>query len=83
MTMAGIVDTIGLVGVLIFAIPAALAGLDFLLLRGEPLVGGALLGLAIVLVLIEQYLTTPTDVPGLVASRVGGAVVVDPEDEEE
>jgi len=80
--MAGIVETIQLAGVLIFAIPAAIAGIDFLVLRGEPLLGGVLVGLAIALVAIEQYLTTPGDLPGAVASRAEDALTVEPDEEE-
>ena len=67
--MAGIVDTIKLAGVLVLAIPAALAGLEFLLVRGEPLIGGALLVLAIVLVLSKRLLPTPS-LGGTIASRL-------------
>ncbi|WP_265108907.1 DUF7533 family protein [Halosolutus halophilus] len=80
--MAGIIDTIKLAGVLVLAIPPALAGLS-LLADGERLVGGALIGLAILLVLVEQLLTTPSDVPGLVAKRVAGAVAKEPESDSE
>lgn len=77
--MAGILDTIKLAVVLIFAIPAALAGLELLFVRGEPLFGAILLGAAIGLVLIKRYLTLPTDIPGLLAKRVFGGVAKDPE----
>ena len=73
--MAGIIDTVKLAGVLVFAIPAALAGLEFLLVRGRPTAGAVLLVLAAGLVLIERRLTTPGDVPGLLAQRVAGAVI--------
>ncbi len=81
--MAGIVDTIKLASVLVLAIPAALAGLEFLLVRNEPVIGGALLGLAIALVAIKQYLTLPTDIPGLLAKRAGKAITVEPDDDGE
>lgn len=80
--MAGILDTITLAGTLILAIPAALAGLEFALVRGEPVVGTALLVLAGALVAGKQYLTLPTDVPALLAKRVVGAVVGDPDSSE-
>lgn len=72
--MAGIVDTIKLAGVLVFAIPAALAGLELLLARGEPVAGGALLVLAGGLVVIQRRLTMPSDIPGLVAGRLFGGL---------
>lgn len=81
--MAGILDTIKLASVLVLAIPAALAGLEFALVRGETATGVVLLGLAVALVLVQRYLTLPTDVPGLLAKRVVGAVKKDPEDPEE
>ncbi len=80
--MAGIIDTIKLAAVLIFAIPAALAGLELVFVRGETLFGLILIGLAIGLVLIKQYLTLPTDIPGLLAKRVVGGVAKEPETED-
>lgn len=75
--MAGIIDTIKLAGVLVLALPAALAGLEFLLVRGEPMVGGILVLLAIGLVLVQQRLTLPSDVPAVLAKRVAGTVTKD------
>ena len=72
--MVGIVDTIKLAGTLVFAIPAALAGLEFLLMRGQPIVGGGLLVLATVLVLVQQFVPTPSSLPKLVAKRVVGSI---------
>ncbi|SER24382.1 DUF7533 family protein [Natrinema salaciae] len=77
--MAGIIDTIKLAGTLVFAIPAALAGLDFLLVRGETAVGAALIGLAIGLVVVQHWLTMPTDIPELLVKRVVGTVTKEPE----
>lgn len=78
--MAGLLETIKLVAVLIFAIPAALAGLELALVDGRPLVGGALVALAIGLVLIKNYLPLPTDVPGLVLEAVRGSDTRDGEE---
>lgn len=75
--MAGIIDTIKLAGVLVLALPAALAGLEFALIRGETVIGVVLVGLAITLVLVQQQLTLPSDVPGLLAKRVAGTVTQD------
>lgn len=58
--MAGILDTIQLMGVLIFAIPAAMAGADYILFRDQPLIGVALIGMAIVVVAIKHFLSLPT-----------------------
>lgn len=79
--MAGIIDTIKLAGVLILAIPAALAGLEFLLVRGQPEIGVPLLVLSAGLVVLKRFLTLPTDVPALVAKRIVGAVASDPKSE--
>lgn len=81
--MAGILDTIKLAGVLVLALPAALAGIDLLLLRGETVTGSALIVLAVLLVVVQQRLTTPGDVPGLVAKRLFGSVVKEPESDAE
>jgi hypothetical protein len=78
--MAGIIDTIKLAGTLVLALPAALAGLEFLLVRGETAVGAVLIGLAIGLVLVQQRLTLPSDVPAAVAKRVVGTVRKDSDD---
>lgn len=78
--MAGIIDTIKLAGTLVLALPAALAGLEFLLIRGETAVGAVLIGLAIGLVLVQQRLTLPSDVPAAVAKRVVGTVRKDSDD---
>lgn len=77
--MAGIIDTIKLAGTLVFALPAAFAGLDFLLVRGETGIGVALIGLAIGLVAVQHWLTMPTDIPEMLAQRVAGTVVKEPE----
>jgi hypothetical protein len=77
--MAGIIDTIKLAGTLVFAIPAALAGLDFLLNRDDTGIGLTLIGLAIGLVVIQHWLTMPTDIPELVANRVVDTVAKEPE----
>jgi hypothetical protein len=77
--MAGIIDTIKLAGTLVFAIPAALAGLDFLLIRDDTGIGLTLIGLAIGLVVIQHWLTMPTDIPELVANRVVDTVAKEPE----
>ncbi|SDR40413.1 DUF7533 family protein [Natronobacterium texcoconense] len=79
--MTGILDTVKFAGVLVLAIPPALAGLELLVVRGQTLTGGALITLAILLVLVQQRLTTPGDVPGLVARRLVGTVTDEPESE--
>jgi len=70
----GILETIGLAATLVLAIPIALFGAEHLV-RGELLAGAVYVGIAVGLVVVEQYLTTPTDVPGLVAEKTVGKVV--------
>ncbi|MFC6864327.1 hypothetical protein ACFQGE_12770 [Halomicroarcula sp. GCM10025817] len=70
----GILETVGLVTVLVFAIPVALFGAEHLV-RGELLQGVVFIAIAGLMVAVEQYLTTPTDVPGMVAEKTIGAVV--------
>ncbi|MBV0924235.1 hypothetical protein KTS45_08480 [Halomicroarcula limicola] len=79
----GILDTIGLMAVVVLAIPIALFGAEHLV-RGELLAGVVYLGIAALMVAIEQYLTTPTDIPGMVAEKTVGAVVKteDPSEED-
>ncbi|MFC4439416.1 MULTISPECIES: DUF7533 family protein [Natrialbaceae] len=75
--MAGIIDTIKLAGILVLALPAALAGVEFLLVRGETVIGGTLILLAIGLVVIQRRLTLPSDIPTVLAKRVAGTVTKD------
>jgi hypothetical protein len=81
--MAGIIDTIKLAGTLVLALPAAIAGLELVLIRGQTTIGVALVGLAIGLVVIQHWLTLPTDIPELFAKRLVGAVTKEPESDAE
>lgn len=74
-------ELLGLAGTIIFAIPVAMLGLDFLL-DGRPL-GLAFLAIAATMVLAEKYLFRPSDIPEAVANRVVGRFVKSPEDEEQ
>ena len=76
----GILGTIQLAATLVFAIPVALFGIDSLL-RGDTLLGAIFLGLAVLMVAIQEYLTTPMDVPASLAERVTGRVVRTEEEE--
>jgi len=76
----GIVGTVTLAATLAFAIPVGLLGIEFLL-DGRTLPGGGFLVLAVLMVAVEEYLTTPGDVPGEAAERVVGTVVRDPDEE--
>jgi len=78
----GILGTIGLAATLVFAIPVAILGVQFLVIDGQPVLGVAFLGIAVLMVAVEEYLTTPTDIPGMVLGKTVGAAVIDPEADE-
>lgn len=79
---AGIVDTLGRMSAVVIAVMLALPGVDFLLLQGQPVVGGGLLAMAALVLAVEEYVRTPADVPAEAAQRVVGTVAKEPDDEE-
>jgi len=74
-----ILELLGSTMVLLFAITFAYAGVE-LFLAGQSFVGIGLLGVAVGTVLMDRYVTTVGDLPGLVASKLLDEVV-DPPDE--
>ncbi|WP_276258731.1 DUF7533 family protein [Haloglomus litoreum] len=74
-----ILGTVGLALTLAFAIPVAYLGVEFLL-DGKTNQALLFLGIAVLMVVIEEYLTTPMDVPGMVAGKVLGRAVKDPDE---
>jgi len=78
----------GLIGMLQFAasvvvaVPVATFGL-LKLAEGDPRVGVLFLALAVGVLLFEEAVTSPTDVPAAILERVGGRVVKQPDEEEE
>ncbi|MWG35536.1 DUF7533 family protein [Halomarina oriensis] len=78
----GIIGTVQLVVTLVFAIPVGLFGVTKLV-AGDVLFGGVVLAVAVGMVLVEEYLTTPQDVPSMAAEKVVGSVVEDPDADEE
>lgn len=76
----GIIGTVQLVATLVFAIPVGLLGF-MRLVEGDTVFGGALLVVAVGMVLVEEYLTTPQDVPAMAAEKAVGTVVDDPDEE--
>jgi hypothetical protein len=68
-----IIDTVTLALTLVFAIPVGLMGGNFLL-SGQTILGSVFVVIAVLMVLVEEYLTTPTDLPGMAAKRVVGTV---------
>lgn len=76
----GIRQMLALAGSLIFALPLAVFALEQLL-AGERLIGGLLLLVALLMVWLPQYLTTPGDIPGKVADEAVDRVLPDSEKE--
>ena len=74
----GILGTVGLAATVVFAVPVVLFGLD-LLTSGDTVAGLGFLGIAALMMLVSEHVTTPADVPGMVAGRVAGAVVEEPD----
>jgi hypothetical protein len=70
----GILRMFGSVTILAFTIPPALAGAEFLL-RGDIFVGAGLLGAALTMVTLDRYVTTPGDLPGVIAGKLVETVV--------
>lgn len=75
----GIISTLQLAVTLAFALPVGVLGIQFLL-TGRTLFGVALVVVAVLMVALEEYVTTPTDAPAEAAELVAGAVVKDDED---
>jgi hypothetical protein len=77
----GILEMLGSVTILMVAVPPAFAGAT-LLLGGNLAVGAGLLTVALGMVAADQYITTPGDLPVLVASKFVGIVARQPDEEE-
>ncbi|MFC6736271.1 DUF7533 family protein [Halolamina salina] len=78
----GLLETVGVAGSLVFAIPLGIYAAERLL-GGDLVVGGAFLGVAMLMVLLPKYLTTPGDLPGMAAERAVEGVVSDPTESDE
>lgn len=81
MSKPGIMGTIQLAATLVFALPVGLLGIQFLL-DGRMLVGVGFVAVAALMVGLEEYLTTPGDVPTSLAEKTVRKVVKTPDDEE-
>ncbi|KAB1192529.1 hypothetical protein GJR96_03375 [Haloferax sp. MBLA0076] len=77
----GILEMIGLGASLIFAIPIGVFGLT-LLMDGRTAFGAGMVVLAVLMVALPKYLTTPQDIPMLAAEKVVGGVAKDPDEDE-
>lgn len=78
----GLLEMVGFMTTVVFAIPLTIAGLD-LVRRGNVAIGVGLLGAAATMFLVNEYVTRPGDIPTLIASKVAGTVVSDPDDSDE
>jgi hypothetical protein len=76
-----ILGLVGLGATLVFALPAAVLGLEFLLVQGRTVAGVALVVVAVLMVAVEEYVTTPDDVPSIVAKQTVGRLA-DSDDED-
>ena len=78
----GLLATIQLAATVVFAAPVGIFGLTRLT-EGDVLLGGGLVAVAVAMVALPQYLTTPGEIPMKVVERVVGRAVVPPDDESE
>lgn len=69
----GITETITFAITIAFALPVGLLGVRFLLSE-QFLLGGVFVGLAVLMVVVEEYITTPSDLPAMAAKRVVGTI---------
>lgn len=70
--MPGIIRTIELAVIMSFAAPLGYIGTE-MLLSGKQL-GGIFLALAVLMVVLQYYVTTPADIPAVVADKTIGRV---------
>ena len=78
----GLLATIQLAATVVFAAPVGIFGLTRLT-EGDVLLGGGLVAVAIAMVALPQYLTTPGEIPMKVVEAVIGRAVVTPDDDPE
>jgi hypothetical protein len=76
-----ILDTLTLALTVALAAPVVIAGAEALA-AGDRLLGGVLLGLAALMLVVEEFVLSPTDLPKAALQRVVGAAVKEPEDDD-
>lgn len=76
----GIIDTIGLATTIIFALPLGIYGANALI-DGELFLGGFAVVVAVLMVVLPNVLTTPTDLLSGLIERLVGAAVETPDDD--
>jgi|AntDeeMinimDraft_5_1070356.scaffolds.fasta_scaffold49967_1 hypothetical protein len=77
-----IVEQVSFMVAVVIAAPVALAGVD-MTLRGETTWGLVLIVFAAIVLLVEKYVTTPHEVPGVAVAKAVGIVAKEPEDDGE
>jgi len=77
----GLIGTLQFAASVVVAVPVAAFGL-FKLAEGAPRLGALFLCLAVLVVVFEEVVTSPSDIPAAILERVGGRVVQEPSDEE-
>jgi hypothetical protein len=77
----GILGTIQLAATVVFAAPVGVFGLTRLT-EGDILLGGGLFAVAIAMVALPHYLTTPGEIPLKIIESVVGRAVVTPDDDD-
>ena len=77
----GLLATIQLAATVVFAAPVGIFGLTRLT-EGDLILGGGLVAVAIAMVALPQYLTTPGEIPMKIVERVVGRAVVTADDDE-
>lgn len=75
----GVLETLQTAGAVVLAAPIALLGVAYL--ADGRVLGMAFVGFAILLVVLQYWLTTPTDLPFAAAERTAESVVKTEEDE--
>ncbi len=78
----GIVDTLQFAATAVFAAPVALFGI-LKLGEGDPLAGVGFVVIAVGMLAAEELITSPRDVPGIVAEQVAGRIAKTPEETDE
>lgn len=82
MSKPGIMGTIQLAATLVFALPIGLFGVQ-MLLDGKAIMGAGFVTIGVLMVVLEEYLTTPTDIPSSIAEKAVGKAVKTPEEDKE
>lgn len=78
--MAGIIETIQRMGLMLVLIPVAFAGVS-MFFEGQRTAGAGLMGIALIIWLVSEYVKSPTDVGTSAAEKAAETVVKDPDDE--